>query len=627
MSVVTETTTDVSPLLIAAMMLSVRTMAAPYEELLLPSASEILRVTGAGRTRAYELASKIRQEVRKLVRPPGRPRKEAVDSEPPSTAVTEELSRQVLSWLMEHPGSVTSQGRRRRYSTAFRSYILDLVEEHRELSLGEFAQAVCVPLPTVYDWLRAGEPESDSSAANPEVSRGVSSADIATILDEWERWDGGFVPFCRHLSEHLGLPYGRTMIESVLEQYGQRTPQRRPGRSPDEQAMRQAFETFFPGAQWQGDGSPIEVRLFGQSFRFNLELMVDCHSGAVVGLSVRDAEDGEAVVEAFDQGVETTGGAPLVVELDNRPSNQGAAVHEGLGETGLLPSTPGRPQSNGYVEGAHGLFQQAAPPLELGGESPKEAARQLLELAAVIWARTLNHRPRVDRGGRSRASIYQDEPPSESQRREAEKRLGDRMRRQERARQTRGRRSDPVVRQVLDEAFERLGLDDPRGHIRSVISRYRLDDVLAGIATYEGKRKAGRLPGDAGGRYLLGIVRNVSEQDEGVRITDELLRLRVEARDQMVAHLVEARRELEAECGSFDELLRSVVGRAMDSSRQLERLFWLDVAAELIVARPEAERVGLVQRASRRIFAVFEVAYRERLRAVRHLARKVVPLE
>src|SRR3979409_1955991 len=44
-------------------------------------------------------------------------------------------------------------------------------------------------------------------------------------------------------------------------------------------------------------------------------------SGAAVGISVRDEEDSAAVVQAFTQGVATTGGTPLALLLDNRPSN------------------------------------------------------------------------------------------------------------------------------------------------------------------------------------------------------------------------------------------------------------------------------------------------------------------
>jgi hypothetical protein len=46
--------------------------------------------------------------------------------------------------------------------------------------------------------------------------------------------------------------------------------------------LRKSFATFFGGAQWIGEGSPIAVTLNGDRFVFNLELMVDTYSGGFV---------------------------------------------------------------------------------------------------------------------------------------------------------------------------------------------------------------------------------------------------------------------------------------------------------------------------------------------------------
>jgi hypothetical protein len=144
----------------------------------------------------------------------------------------------------------------------------------------------------------------------------------------------------------------------------------------------------------------MSVRIGPWSFTFNVELMVDADSGAMVGLSIRDEEDSAAVAEAFGHAIETTGSAPLALELGGRPSNHSEEVDQALGETMAIRSTPGKPQSNPHVEGAFGLFEQTAPPLAVDAQDPREAARQLLALVLVTWARTLNHKPRDDRGGR-----------------------------------------------------------------------------------------------------------------------------------------------------------------------------------------------------------------------------------
>ncbi|MBU1672313.1 MAG: hypothetical protein KJ993_14570, partial [Actinobacteria bacterium] len=443
MNAATKTGAQVPPVMIAALLLAARGELIRHG-LPHPGADEVFAATGAGRTRAYKLAATIPNVLAGLVRPTGRP-----PSPPPAPPADSTLSRQVLAYLMDHSGSVTGRGQRRSYSTGFRCFILGLIEEHPRIELTVFAPSVGVPLPTLRDWLHAGCPAPEPPKEENLASDEAATARVETIVQQWERWRGDFVPFCDHLRQNLHIPYGRTLIAGLLEQLGLRTPCRRPGRSPDEKAMQDAFETFFPGAQWQGDGSPIVVRVFGQAFVFNLELMVDARTGAVTGVSVRDNEDGAAVIEAFDQGVGTTGSGPIVLELDGRPPNHSDEVVDALGETILMASTPGRPQSNPFVEGAHSLFQNAAPALAIEQAPAKDVARQLLELTATVWARVLNHKPRLDRGGRSRAQLYQEETPTEDQERQARDSLRKRCRRQDRALETLRRRQNPVVLEML----------------------------------------------------------------------------------------------------------------------------------------------------------------------------------
>lgn len=622
MDSVPETSREVSPLVSAALQLAARNEAIRLG-LAHPKAAEILEATGVGRSRAYELCVQIPAAISALARPVGRPVQPKGE---PSPDVTTELKDKVIAYLIEHPGSVTSNGRRRNYSDGYRRFVLEQVEEHNGLDYSAVADAVAVPLPTLRDWLRGERPGASSPDDETIALQDAASAQIETVIHEWKRWRGKFTPFCEHLREHCRIDWGRTLIANVLEKAGVRLPRRRRGRKRDDGTLRDAFETFFPGAQWEGDGSQIKVRIGASSFTFNMELMVDADSDALVGLSIGDAEDSSAVVEAFSDGVETTGSPPLAVELDGRPSNHSDEVDQGLGETMRIGSTPGRPQTNPHVEGAFGLFEQTAPALEVDAEAPREAARQIAALVLMTWARTLNHKPRVSRGGHSRVEHYREAEPTADEVKRALKALRDRLRRQERMLQSRRVRQDPVVRAVIDAHWERLGLDDPGGRVRDAISSFSLDAVLGGIAVFEGKGDAGTLPAGADARYLLGIVRHIAEKEEGQSITEALLRVRLESRDVMLALLVEASQELLASVPEPSERLRAVLDKAMMTDRQLDRLFWLDVAADLIVDQGPANRAELVRSASRRIYAAFAVPYWDRQAAVRFLARKVVPL-
>ncbi len=177
------------------------------------------------------------------------------------------------------------------------------------------------------------------------------------LVLRWKRWKGTFTDFCHHVRHHLGIPWGRTTLSFILDLHGVRTPKRRPGRSPDEKALRRQFETFFAGAQWVGDGSLIPIEVLGYRFVFNLELMTDAYSSAYTGFDVRDHEDSQAVVSAFNHSLHTTGDPPLALLLDPQPSNLTPEVYDILGPNLLIPATPGRPENNAMAESFFGTLE------------------------------------------------------------------------------------------------------------------------------------------------------------------------------------------------------------------------------------------------------------------------------
>ena len=284
--------------------------------------------------------------------------------------------------------------------------------------------------------------------------------------------------------------------------------------------------------------------------------------------------------------------------------------------------------AKGHVEGAFGLFRQMAPPIVLDGETEREAARELLRLIITTWARTLNHRPRTDRGGRSRVDLYSDKPTPE-QIAQARAALAERLRRQEAAQRTRQARQDPFVRQTIAAAFARLGIADPGGHILDAIAAYPLSPVVDGAAVFTGKRAAGSLPRDLEipGRYFLGIVRNIAEQREGELISEAMLRARLEAQDALLAPLVQRRNLVEKEANDASEIVARFVDSALDTDRHLDRLFWLTAAGDHIRDAAATLRPALFRLGARRINAASRVSYRERASATRWLAHTALPLE
>lgn len=614
----------VSPSVIAGLLLAAREH---QLQLGLPCSpvEQIVEKTRATRSSAYEIKAKLLGVLTSLVRPVGRP---AAPARPPSPTA-DAITREILRFVMDHPGCVHGGPERRHYSGSFRRLVLDLHQKHPELGVEELARAIAVPIDTLREWLRAPVLPGPEELETDPTAWAAGSLHVQTVLAEWERWEGKFLPFCEHVAEHLRVPYKRTAIAAILEAHGVRLRKKRGGRSPDEAALRQAFQTFFPGAQWVADGTKVVVTFLGERFAFNLELAVDACSGAFTGASIRDEEDGAALLQSIEDGTASTGAPPLAVLVDNRPSNLAPEVREALGEeTLLIPATLGRAQNKGHVEGAFGLFFQTLPPLVLAAATKREAARELLRLLVTTWARTLNHRPRADRGGRSRVELYGDKPSPE-QVAKARAALQERLRRQEAARRTLQARQDPLVRRTIAAAFARLNIADPDGHILDAIAAHPLSPVVDGIAVFEAKRAAGSLPRDLEmpGRYLLGIVRNIAEQREGELISDAMLRARLEAQDALLAPLVQRRHHVEAQNAAAPQTLSCFVDYALEADRKIDRLFWLSSAGELIRHSPAPDRPSLFQLGARRINAASRVQYRERLKAIRWLAHTVLPLE
>ncbi|HVR94692.1 MAG TPA: transposase family protein, partial [Casimicrobiaceae bacterium] len=563
-----------SPLVAAALLLAANQRAEPLD-LPHPTLDQILNATGATRSRAYELRDQLNAVLPTLQRRVGRPATAPATPTKTEHEVSFAIARDVLGFVIAHPGCVAGQ-HRRHYTDVFRRYVLDLHARHSALAIVRFSEAVHVPLETLEDWLRAGDIDADGEATsdgNIKTDAAIASRDaspwiIQTVLSEWKKWHGAFTGFCDHLRENCAVPYGATLVSGILSSHGERTPARRQGRSPDERALRGAFETFFPNAQWVGDGTLLSIVMCGVRFDCNLELMVDPYSGAFVGASIRDEEDSAAVIEAFDDAKATTNGSPLAALLDNKPSNHTPDVDDALNATARIRATVERPQNKAHVEGAFGLFKTTAPDLVIGGADARALALSIVRLVVTTYFRAANHRPRADRKGRSRVEIHGD-TPSPEQIEHARKALAERARRQHLARQTLEARQRPDVRKYLDDVFVRLALLDPERSVRIAIARYPSASITDGVAIFDGKRMANTLPPGIDARYLLGIVKNNSAMEEGMAIFEALLRERRKMRDLLLEGLERDRETILRETPSPEEHTKIFAERACDAAGQL----------------------------------------------------------
>ena len=584
-----------------------------------PTVDAIIKSLPVSRSSAYALLPRLREVLANLARPAGRPPK------PPPEPAPKQLAEIVLAWLMDHAGGISGGPGHRRYSDGFRWFILELLEKHKEVPLPAFAASTQIPHGTLKDWLAGGSAAIVTENQAMPRRNDPRGPQIATVIEEYRRWQGTFRDFCNHIQIHCRISLSRSIIAAILWGEGARTPQKRPGRSPDEDALRKRFHTLFAHAQWVADGWVVPIEVDGKTFVFNVELAVDAYSGAFTGVGISRHEDSDVVIAAFQDGIASSGVRPIALLLDNKACNHTNSVVEALGDTLLIPATLQRPQNKGHVEGAFGLLQPTLEGLALHcGPTAESTAISFLRALMITAGRAWNGRPRKDRNLRSRLDLLEDRPTQE-QIDAARKELAELLAKQKAARETTAKRQNPNVRSLLALAYKRLGLEDPNGANLTATARYSLSAVAEGIAIFEGKRRAGTLKEGVGADYLLGIVRNVAEEWEAWEIALALWDWRTQAKDDVSERLERNRETVDENSKDDEDRLKTYIDKATTSEVRHERFFWLQVAADLISEDEDPKHSFRL--AARRIAATHKLRLHDRNHATRFLAAHCIELD
>ncbi len=618
------------------------------------TAAQVVSLTGASRSQAYAMRARLLTACANLHQPPGRP-----ESQPPSDSSIEDVLRAVRDYAFQHAGAVSLRHDRTRYSEGFIAFVVGLAAPGalaEGLTVAQLADAAGVPHGTLKSWLRlpaSATPTQDQTGPaddEPEVTEDQAGSDgdgppatdetdgtdtddepfapadlaiepdVATILSEYPRWHGDFTSFCEHLRDHHRLRCGMTFISTVLQAAGLRRPKPRGGPKMAPWS-RDTFRRLFPGAQWLGDGTELAITVDGKRYVFNLEAVLDVHSNAITGVDVSDVEDESALLTAFGNGLDTTGEHPMALSVDGKPCNHTELVHDSIAPTEVVPSTPGRGQAKAPLEGAFGLFEQTAPPLVVDGDTPRERARSFLALLVTVWAWARNHRPRRRLGGRSPANVYVNRRATPEQVEQARQWLAELKRRAEQSRTTAERRTDPARRELIREALQRHGIDDPTANLELSIAGYGIEAILQGIATFDAKVACRTLPPDADpGRYFAGIVRNTDTRLELERFADSLLELRLRHRQLTLDPL---QRALETLRNQHDPtaLPAILVTRALDAHADIDARFFTQAAAEALLALPTPLRKRTLPTLVRLAYRRFQVSKRRRANIIAELTQ------
>jgi transposase InsO family protein len=563
------------------------------------------------------------------------------------------VAEAVIAHLHQNPGAVCKSGERSAYSDGFRRFVVDLAASGQpgsKLPLSKLTRATGVPVGTLKDWLRApvrreipacvpiteqaspcdppadklthtdtetaarqpAQPTRDheataSSDAEPTT---VRSAHEQLIVDQWPLWKGTFLAFCVMLRTQHRLPCGDTFIGDVLQAF--RLRDRRPQQPVEAPWSSNTFRSLFPGAQWLGDGTSIAVHWGSHVFVFNVEALQDVTSNAVVGFRASDSEDEEALRLTYEMGLETTGGPPLSVSLDNRPSNHSPGTLEALSGTTVLAATPGRGQAKAAVEGGFGLFQQTMPPLVVDGATWREMARCVLELVMTAWYRGRNGKPRERLKGKTPKDAYLNARPTQKELDEALAWIRELQRRQELMRRTREARQDPVRIELLKQGLLDLGIPDPKDRLAVALACYSREAIAYGLAAYRTKLNLDTLPlGADPGRYLGGIIRNQDTRLQLDELSKHLLDQRIRLRDLSLAPLTREAEQIRSNTPTA-QLPQVFIDRALEAKWEVDFRFWAQAATTTIAAMPAHQRASLYPHLCRRIAASFKTDRRRR---------------
>lgn len=598
-----------------------------------PAIAPTLAALSVSRSHAYVLSERMGAHLPMLCSESGRP------SDSGSSSVEVDLRYAVAcatrDYLIQHPGAMAGRDHRSTYSQEFTHMVIDLRDGvGATLSLPAFAEACGVPLETLRQWLRPERREEsfdDHKAQNSQPAASLPDQELPSgvasqVIGLWRSNPRIALTTFRDLlhNEHridLSLYTLRRILR--LGEGKNRSKPRRP--RPDPEAIRGQLQRFFPGAQWMADGKNVALSLSGEVFAFNWELVVDTATGASVGIDVSDVEDSTSLGVAFDAGVTTTTQAPMALLTDNLPANhseQSRAHLEGHG-TLEMPSTAFRPENKATVEGAFGLFAQQSAPLVIDASEPREIARQVISLILTAYCTARNFVPRRGLGGKNAAQVHQDVTPTEREKADALAALQQIKARISNKNQRELERTDPEARRAIEDAFNEFGMRDPEGYFLRAIAKTGIDAVLEAVAIFRAKSRRGQ-SFEYPERYFYGIARNLAEKRDQLAIYEDLLALRINSRDRLLAPLVESDAQLQRTLPE-EAYASDLIGRTLGCDAYVDRAFWRRRFLDVLSTLPDNDRKRLARTAARKSACAFNLDARERQAFTAAIAAITIP--
>lgn len=293
---------------------------------------------------------------------------------------------EIYKYEHEHPACFID-GASRFYSVEFKQYILQLKDKYG-FTFEKIDKLIQIPVNT----LKKFNTSVESSLNNPPEEL---PAEILRLINGYLRTGKGnksVKAFCKknpELLTDLGMNYRQVL--SWLSKLGFVSPK---GIFLKNTGLDRIIR-FKPNAVWGTDGKVLDVIINGVNYRWVWQCLMDYKTTVIVGGLIAPEENTENLLNAIEASKEKTGVTPLAIVMDNRLSENLAAIKEYLDKYGIevIRIFPWNSKSNGILENNFHIFEKwIGGKIIVEGDNMKALSRSIAQMVVEIFTHQRNHR-------------------------------------------------------------------------------------------------------------------------------------------------------------------------------------------------------------------------------------------
>ena len=573
-------------IIIAGIIAMARTFAKELHLNLGASMKSIAEKLDVNRTYVYEAQDRITEHLMALLETgPGRPANPTTIPAENVRPRNDQLLIDVLRYRAEHPGAVVNHTDHKNYSDAFKYFILNRYDQECEaMTQQEFAKAAEISVETLRTWLALDRAPllPENAPAKPKALIPVDAAEIVRqIAERFEKWQGSTRDFISRTAQELGLKANQ--IKRVLYIVGLLAlPKRRTYR------YRGSTELLAPGTMLVTDGKALGIHLTGSNehLTMNWQAMIDQNTGTDTGFAITPNENATGIKQALEAALYFMGGqAPAAILCDNKPCYDDAELHEKIQPIcEVIKATPSRPENKAIVEGSFSLFEERVGKICLDDSSKPALIHSAVSEIIRTYTATTNHVPRAEFDGKSRAQVLYEYVPDPRQQAKDQAFLK-RLKAQHQKPFARRPQPDPRSRELLDDAFKRLGLlpKDPSGSLRVFLSEFEPAAIKAAVAIFQVCKERGKIKAQWAHRYLTKLIFNMQEELDLQRCEEELLYLSREQAQNWVREEEGLYNQLRNQIADVKGLCCHVAEKAAEGQVPVAAAFWREKLRALLI--------------------------------------------